>query len=291
MVLIGVAGWSYADWNGTVYPRRKPHDFHPLSYLARYIDLMEVNSSFYALPRADQVGRWARLVEPFPDFRFTAKLHGSFSHGPVEDMSAEVAQAFIDGIAPLTEDLRLLCLLVQFPVFFRQDDAGWQRLERIRSLFPSQKLVLELRHRSWFEEGAIERLAGLEVGLAHIDLPAARDHPPQQHPSLGDLGYLRLHGRNKDTWFDAKAGRDDRYDYRYDRREVEALAERMQSIDHGTQRSLLVANNHFGGQALANALELKGLLEGQPARAPETLVTAFPDLRPWTRPEGQMTLF
>lgn len=291
MVLIGVAGWSYADWKGTVYPRRKPRGFHPLTYLARYIDLMEVNSSFYALPQPERVDRWARLVEPFPRFRFTAKLHGSFSHGPVEDMDAEVARAFCAGLAPLSDAGRLLCLLAQFPVFFRQDEAGWQRLERIRTLFPEQRLLLELRHRSWFEPSALERMEALDFGLAHIDLPAAHDHPPADHPSLGDLGYLRLHGRNRDTWFDAKAGRDDRYDYRYDRRELVALADRMRVIGTGTERSLLVANNHFGGQALANALELKGLLEGVPARAPEPLVTAFPDLRQWTEPEGQMSLF
>ena len=291
MVLVGVAGWSYADWNGRVYPTRKPRNFHPLAYLAQYLDLMELNSSFYALPRPDNAANWLRLIEPFPEFRFTAKLHGAFTHGPLDGFDPGLAKAFSVGLSPLRDAGRLLALLVQFPVFFRNEPDAWERLQRIRDLFPDDRLVLELRHRTWFEPPALERLADLGVGLAHIDLPAARDHPPEEHPSLGELGYLRLHGRNRRTWFDAQAGRDDRYDYRYDRGEVETLVARMQHIGQGTERSLLVTNNHFGGQAVANALELKGLLTGTKPRAPESLVNAFPDLKPYVRPEGQMSLF
>lgn len=291
MLLFGVAGWSYDDWNGTVYPRRKPRDFHALAYLARYLDLMELNSSFYALPRPDHAENWARLIEPFPDFRFTAKLHGAFTHGPPAEMNVGMARAFSLGLSPLREAGRLMALLVQFPVFFRRNGGGWARLERIREYFPEERLVLELRHRSWFEPESLARLASLDLGLAHIDLPAARDHPPAEHSSLGNLGYLRLHGRNRTSWFDARAGRDDRYDYRYDRKEVESLADRLKQIGKGTERSLLVANNHFGGQAVANALELKGLFTGEKPRAPEPLLEAFPDLRPYVRPEGQMSLF
>lgn len=131
----------------------------------------------------------------------------------------------------------------------------------------------------------------MDFSLAHIDLPAAKDHPPSSHASLGPIGYLRMHGRNRSTWFDPKAGRDQRYDYRYPRQEVEALAQRMKDIGRTTERSLLVTNNHYGGQAVANALELKGLLQGLKPRAPEPLMEAFPDLRPWVRAEGQMPLF
>ena len=175
MVLVGVAGWSYADWNGRVYPSRKPKGFHPLAYLARYLDLMELNSSFYALPRPDHAANWVRLIEPHPAFRFTAKLHGSFTHGPPEGIEPDLARAFSLGLAPLREAGRLLALLVQFPVFFQRDDSAWARLRKIRDLFPDDRLVLELRHRTWFEEDALERLGQLDYGLAHIDLPPARD--------------------------------------------------------------------------------------------------------------------
>ena len=111
MIQYGVAGWSYDDWVGPVYPRRKPKGFHPLSYLAQFIDLMELNSSFYALPRPDHAARWVELLEPFPDFRLTAKLHQGFTHGGLEDVRADAAAAFRLGLSPLVEAGRLLALL------------------------------------------------------------------------------------------------------------------------------------------------------------------------------------
>jgi uncharacterized protein YecE (DUF72 family) len=291
MVLIGVAGWSYDDWAGRVYPRRKPRGFHPLEWLARYLDLMEVNGSFYAPPQTEHARSWARLVEPHPDFRFTVKLHRSFTHEPEAAISARAARDFLRGIAPLRDAGRLLALLVQFPVSLRADEAAWRRLERIRDLFPWPRLMLELRHRSFFTSDALGRLRSLDVGLVHVDLPAARDHPPGEHPSLGDLGYLRLHGRNASAWFDRRAGRDERYDYRYGESEVEEMADRLRRIAGSTERTLLVANNHFRGQAVANALEVKALLSGGPVPAPPPLLAAFPDLARVVRTEGQMTLW
>ncbi|MDA1193860.1 MAG: DUF72 domain-containing protein [Planctomycetota bacterium] len=294
MIHYGIAGWSYADWAGRVYPRPKPRDFHPLPYLARFLDLIEINSSFYALPRPDHAARWAQLVAPHPEVRFTAKLHQGFTHGALADLRPEAAEAFRLGLAPLAEAGRLLALLVQFPVTFAAGSESWERLERIRALFPGDTLVLELRHRTWFSAQPFQRLERLGYGLAHLDLPAARDHPPADHPSLGPLAYLRLHGRNAEAWFDARAGRDQRYDYRYAPPEIDALAERLRGLAARSEKTLLVANNHFGGQAVACALELKSALTGAKVPAPACLVEAFPDLRACTTPEGgpeQLALF
>jgi len=295
VILYGVAGWSYADWRGPVYPRRASRAFHALTFLARFIDLMEINSTFYALPQARHANAWVTAVEATPAFRFTAKLHRSFTHGPAADFGAGAAATFRAGIAPLKEAGRLLGLLVQFPVTFHEDEEGWARLERIRALFPDETLVLELRHRRWFEARAFERLADLGYGVAHLDLPAARDHPPSDHGSLAGPAYLRLHGRNAGAWFDAAAGRDERYDYRYGPDEIRVLSARLQTLAGRSEKALLVANNHFGGQALAAALEIKGRLAkaqgDEPPLAPAALLDAFPDLQGRLRPTGQMGLF
>lgn len=286
MILYGLAGWSYADWDGRVYPRPKPTGFHPLPYLARFVDLMELNSSFYALPNPAHAARWAALLGPHPDFRFTAKLHQSFTHGPLHEIVPEAAEAFQLGLQPLEDAGRLLAVLVQFPASFHATDEAWRRLERIRALFPDWLLVLELRHRSWFEPATYGRLEAMRYGLAHLDLPASHDHPPEDHPSLGPLAYLRLHGRNAGAWFDPAAGRDDRYDHRYDEAEIEALARRLEHIAARSEKALLVANNHYGGQALAAAIEIKAAVTGRTQVAPETLVDAYPDLRRIARGEG-----
>lgn len=296
MTGIGVAGWSYADWQGPVYPRAptsgiRGRRFDPLAFLARYIDCIEVNASFYAVPRPEHVARWPERVREHPTFRFLVKLHRGFTHEPVTDGWRAAASAFRSALEPLEEARVLLGLLVQLPARFRDTRAGRDRLARIRALFPEHALSVELRHRSWFTPSALDCLADLGLGLVHIDLPAAADHPPAMHPTLGPLAYLRLHGRNADAWFDARAHRDQRYDYLYSPEELAEIARRLVRIAEGAERSVVITNNHYRGQALANALELKQLLTGRKPPAPETLRHAFPQLAAVTRAEGQQLLF
>jgi len=293
VIRIGPAGWSYADWEGRVYPRRKPRGFHPLAHLARYVDLVELNASFYALPDPRHATRWAELVDAHPRFRFTAKLHGQFTHGPETrgEARGRAVQAFLAGLAPLARAGRLWALLAQFPVSFRRSPAAMQRLERSVADFAAHPLVVEVRHASWFERGGLRDLERLGVSLATLDLPAAPDHPPADVPQTGPQGYLRIHGRNVAAWFDREAGRDQRYDYLYGRAEVAELARVARRLATGADETAVVTNNHFSGKAVANALELVAALDGRPPLAPVELVEAFPHLRAHVRVDGQGTLF
>jgi uncharacterized protein YecE (DUF72 family) len=116
-------------------------------------------------------------------------------------------------------------------------------------------------------------------------------HGPRRVPSLGPIGYLRVHGRNQAAWFDPRADRDQKYDYLYGADEVAELAERARRLAGGRDETYVITNNHFGGQALANALELRALLGGGPVAAPADLVRSFPHLRDATIGEGQRELF
>ena len=117
MIRVGTAGWSYPDWDGAVYPRHKPTGFHPLPFLARYFDCIEVNSSFYAMPRAEHTERWVRLVADRPDFRFSVKLLQDFTHGPTPGKDTgdwdRKADAFRRAIEPIRRARRLGAILVQ----------------------------------------------------------------------------------------------------------------------------------------------------------------------------------
>src|ERR1043165_2977899 len=92
-IRIGVAGWDYPDWAGTVYPKPKPKDFDPLAYLAGYFDTIEINNSFYR-PIAPKVARsWVDRVADRKRFKFTAKLWRRFTHERAEAWTkAEVAE-------------------------------------------------------------------------------------------------------------------------------------------------------------------------------------------------------
>jgi len=291
LIRVGTAGWSYPDWEGAVYPRKKPRGFHPLRMLARYVDCIEINSSFYATPRADYCERWVELVHERPEFRFTAKLQNVFTHQGLDEDYDRNATAYLAGLEPLLAANRLAACLVQFPLSFRRTQGAFERLARLAETFGHLRLVLEVRHRSWFDADSVAAVARLGYSLARIDLPAAADHPPEDAMGTGPIGYLRLHGRNSHTWFAQGAGRDQRYDYLYDKGEVAELVRLARRLASGTDETFVITNNHFSGKAVANALEIMaGVNEAQPL-APSQLIAAFPHLTEFVKPDGQTTLF
>lgn len=294
MIRVGPAGWSYPDWEGIVYPRHKPRGFHPLPHLARYVDCVELNSSFYRAPDPRHAARWVELVRDRPAFRFLAKLQNVFTHEPLPARATELralVQAYVEGIEPLRASGRLAGLLVQFPVSFRATEHARTRLEQIAEQFDQAPLVLEVRHRSWFEHEWQATVEALGYSVACIDLPSAADHPPREFAGAGPVGYLRVHGRNRDAWFDPRAGRDQRYDYLYTATEIAQLADIARRLASRTDETYVIANNHFAGKAMANALELLAALGPATPLAPVELVDTYPRLRELTRPDGQQTLF
>lgn len=293
VIHVGPAGWSYPDWEGKVYPAVKPAGFDALSFLARFFDCIEVNSTFYAMPHSQRAERWAQVTRAHPAFRFVVKLHRSFTHEPepTSDAWSGAAHAFNAGIEPLQRAKRLSSLLVQFPISFLYGKAEVRRLGRLRSLFPQVPLVLEVRHQSWFSLPALDTIRGLSYSLAHTDQPAAWNHPPDWHASTGPIGYLRLHGRNDETWFRHGAGRDEKYDYLYSRNELAELVAKVHRLATEHAEVTVVTNNHFAGQAVANAIELLALIRGEQVLAPVELVETYPRLKSIVRADGQQSLF
>lgn len=265
--------------------------------LSRLFDCVEINSTFYALPNPRHAERWVALVEDRPAFRFTAKVHQEFTHGPPRRRAEwrALAESFLSGLEPLASAGRLGALLLQFPHSFRRVPPARRRIAGIapllREMGEAVPLVVELRHRSWWAPEALEEIGALGCSLAWIDLPAARDHPPSDHEPTGPIGYLRLHGRNAANWFRPEAGRDQRYDYLYSPDEIREQASRARSIAARTDETYVVTNNHFEGQAVANAIELRALLTGERQEAPPELLARFPRLAEVARPAGQGRLF
>src|SRR6185503_14098314 len=115
------------------------------------------------------------------------------------------AEDFLAGLEPLISARVLSGVLVQFPLSFAWSSAARTRLERLAASLARVPLVLEVRHRSWFERDPLEWIEHLGYSLARIDLPASDSHPPADPPALGPLAYVRLHGRNSGAWFAREA--------------------------------------------------------------------------------------
>ncbi len=275
-VAVGVAGWSYPDWDGWVYPKSEKDK---LGFVSRYVDMIEINSTFYRPPEARLSERWLTTVEQRPAFFFTAKLHQDFTHH--QRLSVERTEAFRLGLAPLREAGRLRFVLAQFRYDFTADRSGRAVLEWLaRQVGAWVPLVVEVRHRSWQEEGALECLQKLGVEVAHLDYPLAADSFDLAVCPVGRDGYLRLHGRNRAAWFDKKAGRDETYDYAYNAQELAGLKERIAKIAKARKSMTVVANNHYHGKEVATALQLKALLTGERQEVPPLLLARFPELGP-----------
>ncbi len=290
---IGTAGWSYEDWKGIVYPGKKESGFHPLAFLAQYINIVEVNSTFYRPPSISMSLFWIKHVGEFPEFLFAVKVHQVFTHDR-ENFSQKDADEFKLGIEPLLAKDRLACLLFQFPWSFVNNALSFDHLSHLFRLFEGYPMTVEVRHSSWDEPGFYEFLSERRVSYCNIDQPVlASSIKPSAIGTTPEFAYVRLHGRNYKDWFREGAGRDARYNYLYSKEELEEWVERIKALGQKSARVFVIANNHYRGQALANALQIKNMVTGEKLDIPGLLLKRYPVLEEIAKrlAKGQLDLF
>ncbi len=287
-IRVGPAGWSYADWEGIVYPAHKPRGFHEAEYLAEFFDTIEINTSFYQPLRPEISRAWVRRVERNPQFKFTAKLFKAFTHE--RNAGREDEKAFKQGLAPLAEAGRLGALLLQFPWSFRNTRENHEYVSGLFVQFMEYPLVLEVRHSSWNQPEIFAWLAEASVGFCNLDQPVIGRSVGPTERATAPVGYVRLHGRNYENWFTAREHAGERYDYLYTLEELAPWVERIRKVAAQTEATYVIANNHFEGKGVANALELIHLLRSEPVRVPETLTGRYPELEKIAAPQPSASL-
>lgn len=291
-ILVGPAGWSYADWGGIVYPVKKPAGFHEASYLAEYFDTIEVNTSFYQPLRPAMCWQWLERVAGNPRFLFTAKLWQRFTHE--SGATADDERAVREGFDMLAGAAKLGAVLLQFPFSFHRTRENTSYLKRLLKTFRDYPLVVEVRHATWNDPAFYEMLQERGVGFCNVDQPViGRSLKPSERATAA-VGYVRLHGRRYDTWFsdDPKTPPEERYNYLYSPEELDPWAKRIRKVAETAKTTFVITNNHFQGKAVVNALELISLLTGSKVRVPEPLRHHYPELeRIASEPAAEPTLF
>jgi len=246
-LFIGTQGFSFHDWVGSFYPL----DTLPGRYLelySRQFRTVEVDSTFYGIPKRATIAGWLRRTPQ--SFRFAAKFPQAITHQRMLVDCAEITRYFIETMRGLGD--KLGPLLLQFSYQFDPD--RFDDLVRYLDGLPADlRFAVEIRNRDWYDTDICAMLRARGVALVLHDLY----YMPRREDITADFVYMRWLGRRADL---------KRFDrIQLDRRdEEEWWAERVSRfLDQGLT-VFGYFNNHWAGHSPASAL---GFLErlGRPA--------------------------
>ena len=185
-------------------------------------------------------------------------------------------------------------MLLQFPFSFHRTEENVARLTGLLERFADYPLVVEVRHSSWNVPETFSLLAQHGAGFCNIDQPLiGRSLRPTSRQTAA-VGYVRLHGRRYDTWFsdDPTVPRSERYNYLYSEAELAPWVERIRKVARQSRTTFVIANNHFQGKSVVNALQFIHLLTGEKVRVPDPLRHHYPQLEAVAdAPPEEPTLF
>jgi uncharacterized protein YecE (DUF72 family) len=234
-VRVGCSGWNYADWREVVYPKGLPQS-RWLEHYATLFETVEVNSTFYRLPRRESVARWVGQTPD--DFVFAVKASRYLTHIRRLREPEGGMERFYERIEPLARSPKMGPVLWQLPANFRRDE---ERLRQALAALPAGQHAFEFRHESWFTPEVYDLLRARGAALVIGDHP---ERPFQAHELTADWTFIRFHhgsrGRNGN----------------YSETELEEWAVR---IDAWRQKADVYAyfNNDWRGYAVKNGLWLR----------------------------------
>jgi uncharacterized protein YecE (DUF72 family) len=244
-IRIGCSGWNYQHWrNGVFYPPRLPPR-RWLDFYSRHFDTVEINSTFYRLPRESAVANWER--ESPPGFLFAVKMSRYATHiKRLRDLAPSIA-LFYARIRPFLGSPKFGPVLWQLPPDFGRDDA---RLAAALEQLPPGRHCFEFRHASWFVEPVYELLRAHGAALVIGDRPEVKEFQP--HEFTTDWTFVRFH-------YGSRGRRGN-----YSENELEEWARRFEEWSDDVE-ILAYFNNDWEVFAVRNALWLKHRLE-QPSK-------------------------
>ncbi|HEY7734579.1 MAG TPA: DUF72 domain-containing protein [Nitrososphaera sp.] len=237
-ILFGTSGWSYQEWVGAFYPNNR---ISKLPFYARIFESVEVDSSFYRPPSKSMIAGWAKATGPH--FKFSLKIPKMITH---DRRLAGVEKAildFIELVAPLERTGKLGCLLIQLAPSFTFKEK--RRLEEFFGLLPRHlHFAVEFRHESWDRRETWNLLEEYNIANTITDSPIG--FLSKVVITATTHSFVRWHGHGKSVW----------YNYRYSENELCPWLEKLSQIESQVPVTYAYFNNHYGGNAPANLLQL-----------------------------------
>jgi uncharacterized protein YecE (DUF72 family) len=234
---VGTSGWHYRHWAGPFYPR----DLRPKAYLefyARQFDTVEVNSTFYRLPKPETLEKWR---DNTPEgFLFACKASGYITHRKRLKEPQKSCKAFFDAVERLGDKCG--------PILFQLPPRWHVNLERLAAFleaFPGGlRAVFEFRDESWFHSGVYDLLMRHKAAFCIYEL-AGRLSPLEV---TADFVYLRLHGPGA------------AYRGSYDEEDLAGWAERLLTWRKAGLDCFVYFDNDEKGYAVRDARRLQAKL-------------------------------
>ncbi len=243
---IGTSGWAYGAWGEIFYPKKVRSTYERLAFYSKSFNAVEVNYSFYHLPKPETCTKWAQTVPK--GFLFAVKASRFITHIRRLEGVEEAWEKFIANIRSIGDHLGPI--LFQFPPSLQTDQ---DRLAKFLALVkrdrrtPLIRPVFEFRHPSWFNKATYDvlRKARATLCIAHSS------RYPCVEEVTADLVYYRFHGPKE--FFASK----------YSKQQLQSWATRMRRhLDTGRTVHVYF-NNDWHGYAVENAITLRELLEGK----------------------------
>ncbi len=260
---IGTSGYSYVEWVEAGFYPPGVKSAHMLSHYVNVFPTVELNFTWYQMPKAQALERMRAQVPPA--FRFAAKLTRTLTHEVDPDQWRDQVRQYRDGIAPLLQAGQLAAVLVQLAPFFDRTRAHRTYLAALLDELAGLPVAIEFRHRSWAQDRVFAELEKRRVTLITVDAPDL----PGLFPRLDvvtnpDFFYVRFHGRNTRGWRSGNMQK--KFDYRYSTEELSEWTDGgALALYRQAGSGYFFFNNHVGGQATENARHLLQQLTGRGA--------------------------
>jgi uncharacterized protein YecE (DUF72 family) len=263
-IRIGTCSWADEGLVRRWYPRGISSPAARLAYYAERFATVEVDSPFYHLPSPETAAKWAERTPA--GFVFHVKASGEMTGHRDADPEGAFA-AFREALGPLEKSGKLRSVLLQYPPRFAKSAKALDELAAVAPRLDPLVPLIEFRHRSWVDEDArADTFSFLDRhGLAYVSVDSPRGRASNVLPRIAaathPVAYVRFHGRNWRTWNLKGKTSAERFDWLYDRAELEEWVEPLGELSRQAEEVYALFNNNRYDYAPRSAQILRGLLD------------------------------
>lgn len=294
-ILVGTCSWTDPTLikSGRFYPTSVRSAEARLRYYASHFGLVEVDSSYYALPSEQTSRLWVERTGG--KFTFDIKAFRLFTQHPTPlaalpkditealpsyikekaniylrdmspDLASELWNRFERALLPLDSAGKLGVVLFQFPPWFYPGEEQHNYILSCRKRLPQYRIAIEFRHNSWVDERNRERtlhfLQDNDLPFVCVDEPQGfKSSVPPIIAATSDIGLVRFHGRNRETWGKKGISTAERFNYLYTEDELGEWVPRIKELASLTRQLHVLFNNCYQDKAMLNARQMRLMLD------------------------------